>query len=433
MLFQESETLELKRQVVDEIKKEILAFANTNGGAIYVGIADDGTVLGLENVDFSMQQIMNMVRDSIKPDVTMFLHCQAEQAQGKSILRVDVQRGTDRPYYLARKGIRPEGIFVRQGTSSVPASDAAIRRMIKETDGDSYEQMRSLEQGLSFKTAAAVFQQNGLGFAPQQMRTLGILNSDGIYSNLGLLLSDQCPHTIKLATFQGVGQSTFKDRREVGGSLLKQLSDAYDYIDLHNQTHARFEKLLRIDARDYPLEAIRECLLNCIVHRDYSFAASTLISLYDDRLEFVSVGGLPRGITLADIELGISVCRNSNLANIFYRLRLIEAYGTGIKKTMAAYEHSPQKPSIHVSNNAFKIVLPNLNDTPELEPLSGLTQTEEKILRAAKRPDGVSRKELQELLGLSQSAVGRFLRELTGGGLLIPRGKAAKTRYFLPE
>ncbi|MEE0637656.1 MAG: hypothetical protein UCH99_11050, partial [Adlercreutzia sp.] len=112
-----------------------------------------------------------------------------------------------------------------------------------------------------------------------------------LYTNLGLLLSDQCPHTVKAAVFEGADQSVFKDRREFSGSLMRQLGEAYDYIDFHNQTHATFQKLLRVDTRDYPEVAVREALLNSLVHRDYSFRASTLISVYDDRIEFVSVGG----------------------------------------------------------------------------------------------------------------------------------------------
>ena len=136
MLFRESETVELKEIVVDEIKKEIIAFANSNGGRLYIGVRDDGEVIGLDDPDRVSLQISNMVRDAIKPDVTMFLHYETIEEKGKKIIVVDIQRGTNRPYYLAKKGMRPEGVYVRQGYSSVPATDTAIRRMIKETDGD---------------------------------------------------------------------------------------------------------------------------------------------------------------------------------------------------------------------------------------------------------------------------------------------------------
>ena len=122
MRFQESETVELKAEVTDEIKKEIVAFANGDGGKLYIGVADDGTVLGLNDADGVALQVSNMARDAIKPDVTMFLRYETLNIEGRSVVAVDIQQGTERPYYIARKGLRPEGVFVRQGYSSVPAT-----------------------------------------------------------------------------------------------------------------------------------------------------------------------------------------------------------------------------------------------------------------------------------------------------------------------
>lgn len=124
MLFQESETVELKKILVDNIKKEVIAFADCEGGMLYVGVGDNGEVIGVDNVDEEMLKIANMVRDAVKPDITMFLHYERIEQDGKQIIAVNVQRGTNRPYYLAAKGLRPEGVYVRQGTSVMPAADA---------------------------------------------------------------------------------------------------------------------------------------------------------------------------------------------------------------------------------------------------------------------------------------------------------------------
>ena len=222
------------------------------------------------------------------------------------------------------------------------------------------------------------FQKRNISLEQPQMKTLGIINQDGIYTNLGLLLSDQCVHTIKTAVFEGKNQNIFKDRKEFTGSLFAQMEAVYDYIDFRNQTHSTFEKLYRIDNRDYPEVAVREALLNCLVHRDYGYSSSILISMYEDRLEFTSIGGLVTGVMLEDVMMGISVCRNSKLANIFYRLELIEAYGTGIQKIMNAYQDQIIKPEIKVSNNVFKIILPNTNAQCELrEELQYYTEPED--------------------------------------------------------
>lgn len=440
----ESETVELKEAVVDDIKKEIIAFANCDGGKLYIGIRDDGTVAGLDDPDGVSLQISNMVRDAIKPDVTMFLHYKTIEEDGKEIVAVEVQRGTDRPYYIAKKGMRPEGVYVRQGYSSVPATDTAIRRMIKETDGDRFEAMRCLNQELTFEAAKKEFALRKVEFGLQQMRTLKLIDHDNLYTNLGLLLSEQCVHTIKVAVFQGTDQTIFKDRREFAGSLMQQMNEVYDYIDFRNQTRATIEKLYRIDVRDYPEIAVREALLNLLVHRDYSFSASSLISIYADRIEFVSIGGLMPGIDLEDIMVGISVCRNQDLANVFYRLHLIEAYGTGMGKIMRAYKDVEEKPSIETTKNAFKIILPNINakyetgkvSAPKAESIKGSVAgtekslgNEERVLEYARSHGAITRNDVIKLLEVSTSTASRVLRKMVKSNLLKQNGKARNTNY----
>ena len=435
MLFRESETVELKEVVVDDIKKEIIAFANCDGGKLYIGVRDDGTVIGLDNADSVSLQISNMVRDSIKPDITMFLHYETIVENGKNVVVVDIQRGTDRPYYLAKKGMRPEGVYVRQGYSSVPATDTAIRRMIKETDGDRFEAMRCLNQELTFEATKKEFELRKTDFGPQQMRTLKLIDQDGLYSNLALLLSDQCVHTIKVAVFQGTDQTIFKDRREFTGSLMQQMNEVYDFIDFRNQTRATIEKLYRVDVK-------------LLVHRDYSFSASAFISIYEDRIEFVSIGGLMPGIDLEDVMVGISVCRNQDLANVFYRLHLIEAYGTGMGKIMKAYESMQVKPVIETTKNAFKIILPNINAKYETEKATVKTKSgtpvtvhtekklsdeEEKILEYARKHGAITRNDVIELLEVSASTAARVIRKMVKTNLLKQKGKARNTHYTIAE
>ena len=286
----ESKTIEYKREYTEDIKYAVIAFANTDGGKIYIGVDDDGHLCGVSEPDKVMLQVTNMIRDVVRPDVTMFTDCQVSEIEGKAVIIVAVQRGTARPYYLASKGVRSEGVYVRQGSSSVPASETAILNMIKETSGDCYEASRSLNQQLTFEKTSSYFAKKGIDFGEAQMRTLNLIGEDKTFTNLAMLLSDQCVHTLKLAIFQGSQKSVFLDRRELSGSLLEQLEEAFSYIDLSNRTRAEFIGLDRFDKRSYPTEAIREALLNAVVHRDYSMSASTLISIFDDRIEIVSIG-----------------------------------------------------------------------------------------------------------------------------------------------
>lgn len=435
----ESMTTELKREYTDDIKYAVVAFANTDGGKIYVGINDDGSVYGVGSTDATVLRITNMIRDSIRPDVTMFTECVVETMEGKPVVVLTVQRGTARPYYLAGKGIRPEGVYVRQSSSSVPASESAILNMIKETSGDRYEDARSINQQLSFEKAENYFAKRNLPFGDQQKRTLNIIGSDGTYTNLGMLLSDQCVHTIKMAVFDGSRKSVFRDRKELTGSLLTQLEDAYSYIDQFNRTRAEFEGLDRIDKRDYPGEALREALLNAITHRDYSFSGSTLISIFDDRIELVTIGGLVRGLTFDDIMLGVSALRNQNLANVFYRLNLIEAYGTGILKINESYADCAVKPQFEVTDNAFKITLPNSNyaggrkDVATPPKVKGKVDRQEILLRLAEERGYIVRKDVEGALKVSQATAILILRDMVEKGLLIKEGSGKLQKYRIAE
>lgn len=446
MIFRESETVELKSIVVDDIKKEIIAFANAEGGTLYVGVQDDGTVIGVPDTDEAILQISNMVRDGIKPDLSMFTHYDVMDIDGRDVVSVEVQRGTNRPYYIARKGLRPEGVYVRQGNAAAPATDTAIRQMIKETDGDRYEDMRSMEQSLSFAVASDEFAGRSLPFDLPQMRSLGLMNQDGVYTNLGLLLSDQCAHTVKAAVFQGTDSFVFKDRREFSGSLFQQMEDLYKYVDFYNQTRSTFKGLLRIDQRDYPEIAIREALLNLLIHREYASAAGAKISIYEDRIEFLSVGGLINGLSLEDVMMGAFACRNPRLANVFYHLELIEAYGTGIQKIMKAYSNHSLQPEIKTTSNAFCIILPNLNaisSEPEFSvvrestPVFGrsaasadsLNREMQEVAKLVRQQGYVTRTDLEHHLQISQATANRLLRQMGQQGMLIREGRGKNTHY----
>lgn len=427
MVFIESEIIELKSEMTGDICKEVIAFANTHGGTIYIGVSNDGTPVGVENAGAVMLRLSNMVRDSVKPDVTMFVSYKTLTAEGKQIVAATIQRGTDRPYYLAAKGLKPNGVYVRNGTSTDPSTDTAIRKMIKETDGSSFEEMRSLEQKLTFEVARSEFKKCGVEFDKGKMKTLGMISSDGIYSNVGFLLSDQCSCTIKAATFAGTDPSVFQDRREFGASLFGQMEELYAYLDMHNQTRATFDGLYRIDTRDYPEEALREALMNSLVHRDYSYSASTLVSVYNDRIEFVSVGGLPDGVEVADIMLGLSVCRNPKLAAVFYRLKLIEAYGTGMPKIIKSYKDTGVEPKIEVTNNAFKIILPNRNVVSAIH--SAVNRNEAKIIAFLAKQPFIVRSDVDKLLGVSQATANRILKQMINEKLIVQDGSGRMTKY----
>lgn len=427
----ETENIEFKSQFTEEIYKEVIAFANTDGGIVYVGIDNDGNAVGLTDVDTEYTRITNGIRDAIMPDVTMFVRFTVQE---NKVVRITVSEGSNKPYYLKGKGLKPSGVYVRQGTSSVPASPEQIRQMIKDSDGDTFEEIRSLEQDLTFDAAAIAFKRYGVDFSTEKYRALCMTQkNDDIYTNLALLLSDQCAHTTKIAVFSDDARTMFRDSKEFSGSILKQFEDAVNYLALCNKTSSVIKGVVRTDKQDYPEEAIREALLNAIVHRDYSFSGSIIINVTDRMMEFISLGGLLPGLSPDDIRSGISQPRNKNLAEVFHRLRLIESYGTGIRRIFNLYTACSDQPQIEVTSNTFKIVLPNMNAAPAAEPdnTAEITPQMQKVLDFIKANGQITEKEISDLLGLKKTRTFTVAKQMRDLGLIKVVGRGDSKKYMM--
>lgn len=427
--MRESEKTEFKRTFVGDLNKEVIAFANCGGGEIFVGIDDDGGVCGVDDINDMQLRCTAHIKNTIRPDIMNFVRVEPVVVDGKNVLKIIVCRGSAAPYYIAGKGIRPEGVYVRRGTASSPATQTEILNMIRDTSV-AYEDMRSIEQNLTFVRAGQEFDRAGLPFGDAQKRSLGIVGADGCFTNLGYLLSDQCAQNIKFAVFDGYEKEVFRDRHEFGGSLFGQIEDTMRAIDIYNrQSSPKTDGLLRQDRRDYPEEAIREALLNAVVHRDYAMGGYTLISMFDDRIEFVSLGGLMRGVEMEDIMLGVSYLRNKKLADVFYRLHLIEAYGTGLAKIKASYTGQAKQPVFESTQNAFKVVL--YKTAAAVVQTRGLSPYEEPIIAFASGGKEFARKDVEALLGVSAATATRVLSNMVEKGALIRVGEGRGVRYSL--
>ena len=434
----ESERVEYKLQMVDDIYKEVIAFANTDGGVIYIGIDDNGNLIGIDNVDETYTRLTNGIRDAIAPDVTMFVRY---VLQDNKVIRIEVGEGSYKPYYLKSKGMKSNGVYVRQGASSVQASPDQIRKMIKDSDSDVFEEMRTVVQELSFEEAERTFKRYKVDFSEEKYIALGLRNiDDDQYTNLAMILSDQCQHTIKIAVFGDEANITFKDAKEFGGSIFKQLDDSYAYLTLCNRTAATFKGLERVELPDYPEDALREALLNAIIHRDYSYSGSIIINVNDFGIEFISIGGLLPGLSADDIRNGISQPRNRKLAEIFHRLRLIESYGTGIRKIYTLYKNCAAQPRIEVTNNTFKLVLPNMNasgsitghvpEKSEKAPVV-ITPQMKMVIDYLTEYGEMTDEDLQELLNIKKTRAYLLARQMSENGLIDIIGRGAAKKYKL--
>jgi len=293
----------------------------------------------------------------------------------------------------------------------------------------------SIEQNLTFEYADKIFKEKDVKFGKEQKQSLGLFLPDGRYDNLALILSDQCPYTTKAAIFEGLNKDKFKDRKEFTGSIFKQIEDVRAYLHVFNRTRSTFEGVYRVDHPDYHDVAIREAYVNALIHRDYYIEGSVLVSMFDDRLEFMSLGGVMPGVTYDLMLMGVSVTRNEKLAQILYRLNIIEAFGTGIPRIFSLYENSIVKPEIPVIDGGFLIRIPNLNYNINGNGASNgksAAQTNEQRLLSVFQDTSFNKEDAADILGISVSGAYKLLQRMTDQRLLTARKDGKQWIYSKP-
>jgi ATP-dependent DNA helicase RecG len=428
----EMQTIEYKREYNQKAQNTMLAFLNTDGGTLYIGIADDGSAYGVNgNIDELARSISSSFRDSITPDPSGYFKLEHETREGKNIIIVTVERGSSVPYCYASYGLSPRGVYVRVGSNTVTATHEHIRQMIKDNSTGQFLSELSVEQSLSFEYADKIFTEKEVKFGEEQKQSIGLIRTDGRYTNLALILSDQNPYTTKTAIFEGLSKAKFKDRKEFGGSVFKQIEDVHAYLHVFNRTRSTFEGVYRVDYPDYPDEGIRESLINAYIHRDYYIEGSVLVSMFDDRIEFMSVGGIMPGVTHDLMRLGVSITRNEKLARVLHRLNIIEAYGTGIPRIYEAYANCFAQPEIPVIDGGFLIRIPNKNyalpkDTAKGKPTK--SSSEQQLLDIF---SGVNfnKEDAAAVLSLSPSGAYKLLHRMVRSGLLVARKEGRQWVY----
>jgi len=427
----ESTTIEFKREYNEKVINTMLAFLNTEGGTLYLGFSDNGSIYGIEgNIEQEARKVSTSFRDSITPDPSHYFSVEPEKRDNKYILKITIEQGSAIPYCFSRYGLVPQGVYVRIGSNTVMATREHIRQMIKDNGLGQFITELSIEQNLTFQYADKIFSNSDVKFGEQQKQSLGLTRSDGRYTNLALILSDQCPYTTKAAIFEGLNKENFKDRKEFTGSILKQIDDVLTYLHVYNRVHGVFEGVYRIDNPDYPDITLREAYINALIHRDYFIEGSVLVSIFDDRLEIMSLGGVMPGVTHDLMLAGVSVTRNEKLAQVFYRLNIIEAFGTGIPRIFSAYEDSFVKPEIPVINGGFLIRIPNRNYNNQYVKEKEVTygSNEQRLLIAFSK-DSFYKEDAAKALDISESGAYKLLERMKEQRLLNAKKAGKKWLY----
>ncbi len=341
----ESKVLEFKSDLssLDPILKTIVAFANTAGGILLIGLSPQGEILGVENVFKAEEKLANSVADSIHP--AMLPEIEISTLNGKNILVVKVSYWKG-PFYLKKLGT-PNGVYIRLGSTSRPAGPellAEMQRTLLQPSFDEQPLPELFSDSLELQKAQEAFQRVGKDLDEHKLRSLGVLVQSGnrLAPSIGglILFGKQeirqrfLPDArVSCARFRGNDKTEIIDRYEVEGTILDAVNAVPKFILRNTRLAAKIQDIQRENIPEYPMTAIREVLINALAHCNYSITGSRIqIAIFNDRLEIQNPGMLPFGFTLEDLKEGVSRVRNRVIARVFNELDLMEEWGSGYKR-----------------------------------------------------------------------------------------------------
>ncbi len=414
--MKESRILEFKRDITNTFLKTVSAFANFGGGTILFGVDDDGTAAGLKDPERSVLDIENRINDGIspKPDYSLSINRRTK------VVTLKVSEGRYKPYLSKGKAYR------RSDTATVEVDQIELKRLTLEGANLYYESLPCGEDNLSFEYfEAELIKKLGIErLNPDILRTFGFLNKDKHYNIAAALFADTNQYPgIDIAKF-GSSISEIMDRETFSGmSVLRQ----YDQSIAVFRRYYQYEKIDGIERKTVeviPETAFREAAANALVHRTWDINSHIRISMFADRIEIASPGGLPKGITKEEYLSGcISNLRNPIVGNVFFRLHYIEMFGTGIRRIREAYADCPRKPDFDVTDNSVSIILPCRTSA------FAHTRESQRILSLLENGRQLSSRETAEKLDCSKDKAVRLLNALLSAGYIQIIGSGRGTKY----
>ncbi len=335
----ENNRIEYKRELTDGLEKEVVAFLNyRDGGVIYIGIDKDGMAYGVANIDAAQLAIKDRLKNNIQPSIMGLFDIAHEKRDGKDIIRLTVAGGLEKPYYLKKYGMTEKGCFLRVDSASEPMQqemiDSLYSRRIRNTIGS----MESTRQNLTFEQLKIYYEAKGLHLNAAFMQNLELLTPDGKPNYAAYLLADENGVSIQVAKYADTTRVSLIENRDFGRcSLVKALKGVLERMDVENTIYTRIGYPLREEREMIHGKAMREAVINAIVHNDYSNGACPKFEFFSDRLEITSAGGLPYGVTNEDFFNGYSSPRNKEIMRVFRDLEIVEQLGSGVPRILEKY------------------------------------------------------------------------------------------------
>ena len=352
----ETNRIENKEQLNEDFEQEVIAFLNyKEGGIIYVGIRKNGQVVGVQDVDLTQLQIKDRIKNNIQPSTLGLFDVVVETIDNKEVIKVVISSGTEKPYYLRKKGRTPEGCYIRVGSSKERMTERMIDDMYSKRIKNTLKEIDSPRQELTFNQLKIYYEEHGLKLNDNFLQNLDLLTSEGKYNYNAFLLADENNVSIKLVKYLGTNKMDLVENQEYGyRCIITATQRILDRLDAENTVYAKIEYKGRKEVEMIDKAALKEAVINAVVHNDYSYGNSPIVELYSDRIEITSAGGLPQELSQEEFLEGVTAPRNKELIRVFKDVDLIENIGSGVLRILDAYDKSCFKFMDHFLRVSFK-------------------------------------------------------------------------------
>lgn len=450
----ETNRIEYKQQLTDDLEKEAVAFLNYHeGGNLYIGIDKLGKPIGVKDIDGDMLKIKDRLKNNIVPSCMGLFDVATENIESTDVIKITFASGTEKPYYIKKLGMSEKGTFIRIGTAAEPMPVKMIESLFAKRTRNSIGKIKSPNQNLTFEQLKIYYEGVNKTLNQQFASNLELLTEAGQYNYVAYLLADTNGMSVKVAKYNGLDRVELMENNEYGYcSLVKATKQVLDKIEVENTTLAKITPKEREEKRLWNPVALREAVINAIVHNDYTSEVPPKFEFFDDRIEITSFGSLPQGMTESEFFEGYSVPRNKELMRVFRDLDLVEHLGSGVPRILRSYgkecfkstenflrmtfpalknadENYPK--TTPKNDNTTPIATPKDSDTTPIATPKKNVSTQEKILSAIKRNPEITRKELAIELQITLDGVKYQLQNMRKKGIIEHLGNSRGGKWII--
>lgn len=437
-IFEDSRT-ELKEKLNDKFEKEVISFLNSGeGGTIYIGISDSGLFVGIDNPDEQQLEIKDRIKNNISPSSLGLFDVVLKQEDNKNYIQVIVVSGSEKPYYLKKFGMTSEGCFLRVGSAVESMTQTMINNLFSRRTRNSLRNIVSPKQDLTFSQLKIFYEEKNKDFGPNLLQQLDCIMSDGKYNYIGYLVSDNNKVSMKVAKYSTDTADYLIENEEFGYcSIIKATKNILNKYAIENRTFTQITSTTRNEINQVDPIALREAIVNAVVHNDYSNEYVPKFEIFQNKIEISSFGGLPDLVTKIDFLSGFSAPRNKELMRIFRDLELVEQLGTGIRRILSKYNESVFQFFPNFLRVSFDYIRPDfgvvsetrINQTSNSErPFS---EIDKQIMSLIQGNGFITQQELAFSLSIERSTISRHFDNLKKLGILVRVGSKKTGKWII--